>query len=423
MANWLWNDPAWPDLSYDAAVLEADFSRLYSKVGQLDGLRLSWAEGDQKRHLLDTLTIEAIQSYAIEGENLNAKAMRDSLMASLDHRNMARIGKLDRSHYFDIAAVMLDARDDHSPLTLERLHGWHRQLFQRAGTHLSADQIGAFRLGEIQVVTTNMRGEITDVHFEGPLPAQLHEGVASLIRQINHGFGGSHNGVGQAALGHLIFETLHPYADGNGRMGRILSDYMLARDPVWRGAAISMSQAIMEDQTVYYDLFDVRQNSRNGDVTAFVAGFAGLLDKAADRTIELALHITAREQYFRTFGEVLNDRQRSAIEALFERGPERLAEGISPGWYKKKTKVARNTASRDLAEMIRNGALIGPIGKGPATSYMPNVAAGGTPYSRVRLERIGALVTQLNVPEMRKRAKRMWVQLDSKAERRARPPE
>lgn len=61
------------------------------------------------------------------------------------------------------------------------------------------------------------------------------------------------------------FETIHPYSDGNGRIGRALADYVAVQNPIVSSAPFSMSRIIQSDKDTYYSA--LRPLSRTAPIT------------------------------------------------------------------------------------------------------------------------------------------------------------
>ena len=436
MEKWIWQRPEWPNLTYDSSALQGDFLRVAAKAGYLAGVRSSLSAEDQRSTLVDEVTAEILNSYAIEGETLSPKSVRDSLQASLFMRDTDIGARLHRGTdaYRNVADVMLDARNGARPMTVERMNGWHEMLFAR-DSHL--DDVGTLRTdrrGPMQVVTVDRNGEISEVHYEAPPAEQLPVQMAKFTDWLAQtGPGGADadrlSTSGRAALTHLWFETLHPYSDGNGRIGRALVDYVASQNPVYADVPFSLSRAIQADKSIYYDALSETQRklpvTQAGklDATVFVAKFTGLIDQALDQSAIMAIHLNRRNRFFDGFGKQLNSNQANVLWELFARGPERTAEGISPRWYNRTADVSRQTASRDLTDLTSKGVLTGPHGSGPATRYHISSLSQGIPVGRSpayvpdrEIAQFAKLAAAMTDPVRKARAEEMIEQMSSDAE-------
>lgn len=415
--DYAWQLENWPNLTYDESAFRADFERVLVKTGELAGMRVGLSDEDRFATFVNELSDETTNSFAIEGEDLDKRAMRDSLIASLLNRDRGAAG----GGYRNVADVMIDARDTSRPMTVERLNGWHQLLFDRS-RFLS--DVGQLRSEEMQVVTQK-NFEVTEVHFAAPPPERMPAEMAGLMDWIART---SPEGPeaqrfqtpGRAALAHLRFETIHPYSDGNGRIGRALADFVMAQNETFSRAPFSMSRVIQADKNSYYDALMAAQAgtvpTRDGalDMTPFVGWFAKTMDQAIDHATVMALHINSRNRFFERFAGDLDDRQDQALRDLFERGPERLEEGLSARRYRRTTGVSRQTASRDLADLVEKGVLLPPTQGGRSTSYAVNVGAQMPPDSSAlardeamnRIKQFEGLAEKIADPERQARAYR-----------------
>ena len=166
-----------------------------------------------------------------------------------------------------------------------------------------------------------------------------------------------------AALLHLWFETVHPFEDGNGRIGRALADLALARDGV---RAFSLSRQILEERSAYYQALEHAQGG-DLDVTPWVLWFCGCVGRAvghARAQVGLAL---SRDALLRA-AQGANPRQLKALLRLVEAGPDGFEGGLTNRKYRSLTRAAAATASRDLADLEARGLLLRQ-GSGRAVQY------------------------------------------------------
>ncbi len=118
-----------------------------------------------------------------------------------------------------VAEALAEART--APLSIETLHGWHERLM-RHDSRLPADWVGGFRsaLGWVGGPTPLAAAYVP------PPPERVAALMDDLVRYANRE---DVDPITQAAVAHAQFETIHPYADGNGRIGRVLVGWLLAR--------------------------------------------------------------------------------------------------------------------------------------------------------------------------------------------------
>ena len=357
--GYIWQRAEWPNIGYDATALQRLFEEVSGKAGELSGLRASLSDEDQFDTYVRAVSAETVHSFAIEGEPLDRGQMTDSVVASLRHKDR----RSARGVYRNVAEVMLDARDTSKPMSIERMDRWHELLFRRDKALI---EVGHLRTESIRVVTER-NFTVSAVRFHGINEERVRQEMQALMRWIaDTGPKGNRNlqhaTPGRAALGHLRFETIHPYADGNGRIGRALADFIAAENPIFERAPFSLSRVIEADKEAYYDALGAAQKTKAAsqgeiDVTPFVEWFSQAMSRGLDLAGIEARHIIGRNQFFERHDGILNERQEKALRRVFEGGPERLQQGLSSKPYQKITGASIATATRDLRDLADKGVL------------------------------------------------------------------
>ncbi|MDB5850015.1 MAG: filamentation induced by cAMP protein Fic [Rhodoferax sp.] len=184
------------------------------------------------------------------------------------------------------------------------------------------------------------------------------------------------DGLTRAAIAHLWFESIHPFEDGNGRLGRAIVGTALAQDLGSPVRLFGMSRQILAARSGYYAALSVAQ--RGGlDVTSWVAWFVQAFTDgcvASQAVVKLAVDKAAFR--LRMAAVVLNARQTRVLDRLLEAGSAAAGAGFLGGMtaekYGKITGVSKATATRDLAELLSLDLLL-VQGGGKATRYAANV--------------------------------------------------
>lgn len=159
----------------------------------------------------------------------------------------------------------------HEPLTVGTLHRWHRQLMQHG--RLPSDLVGIFRptLGWVG------GNSPLDAAYVPPPPSEVPGLVDDLVDFANNPPEGL-DAVSHAAIVHAQFEAIHPYGDGNGRLGRVLISRTLRRREATNRSTVPISVAIARDPGGYLSglrLFEL------GMLDSWVTWFAEVAEKAA----------------------------------------------------------------------------------------------------------------------------------------------
>ncbi len=180
------------------------------------------------------------------------------------------------------------------------------------------------------------------------------------------------DGIARAAIAYLWFETIHPFEDGNGRVGRAIIDLALARDAAMDARLYSMSRRLKKNRDGYY--IELARAQRGGlDVTPWVFWFIGQFGDACAAS-EMVIDLSLDRVRFRTrHREIsLNQRQRKAVNLLLEAGPDSFEGGLNTRKYVSLMKTSRATAFRELDALAGAGLLV-QVGQGRATWYFVKI--------------------------------------------------
>lgn len=354
----------WPRFSWDAAAVLPALGRARHKQGLLLG---------QMRHLgfdlraeaaVEVLTSDVVRSSAIEGERLDADAVRSSIARRLG-LPQAGARRVNRN-VEGIVEVMLDAtRNAQQAVTAGRLCGWHAALFPVGYSATRPIAVGTWRpveAGPMQVVSGPLGRE--RVHFEAPAAERLPAEMATFIAWCNTDEG--EDPLLRSAIAHLWFVTIHPFEDGNGRLARALADLMLARADGCQDRFYSMSTQIEAERKEYYQVLERTQRG-DGDITAWLEWFLGCLERAIDQAEGLIAGVLNKAEIWRLLngGLPVNDRQRLVVNRLLDD----FKGGLTTSKYAKLAKCSADTALRDIQGLVARRVLVRNAAGGRSTSY------------------------------------------------------
>lgn len=363
MRRFIWEDPQWPRLTVD---YEAAAPALYAAsfaLGRVGGALPSLANSEQATVEFDVLADTALTTSEIEGEHIS----RDSVRASLARRlHRAAPGELRTNDVRadGIVAVTLDAiRNANATLTAERLWQWHNDLFPDAPRSLT---VGTWRGPDddpMRVVSGPVQRR--HVHFEAPPAAAVAGEIDAFLSWIESRDRPLES-IAKAALAHLWFLTIHPFADGNGRIGRAIADLILARGATDTTAYVSLSGQILRERTQYYAALESAQRGAL-DVTQWVIWFAGCYERASGATFALIEELLSASAFWRAHATTdFNARQRKILQRYLAGGFEGW---INSSKYSKMADCSQDTAQRDLADLLARGVVIANDGSARRTSY------------------------------------------------------
>ena len=199
-------------------------------------------EGVSKDDLLvEILSIEALKTSEIEGEILNRESVQSSIKKNL---GLAVENRKIAPAEFGISEMMVDLYQNHDKaLTHEQLFEWHKMITN--GRRDLAD-IGKCRTHESAMQVVSGRLDKPTVHFEAPPSTKMTEEMEQFIswfNEIHHPNNSNMLPLAKAGITHLYFVCIHPFEDGNGRVGRALAQKSIALS-TGKPTLISLSHAI-----------------------------------------------------------------------------------------------------------------------------------------------------------------------------------
>ena len=250
LKRWIWQQDHWPDFHWDVAALAVPLSAARRAQGEVAGMARLLDQDADLNAQVEVLTREGVATSAIEGESVDAGAVRSSLARRLGLPT-AGLPPAPR-HVEGLVDVMLDAtREPARPLTLEQLCAWQAALFPTGRSGLHEIRVGELR-GDapMQVVSGTIGRE--RVHYEAPPRERLDAEMRRFLAWFNQP-PAELDGLLRAGVAHAWFELVHPFEDGNGRVGRALLDRALAQDERRERRLYSLSARIEAQRDAYYD--------------------------------------------------------------------------------------------------------------------------------------------------------------------------
>jgi Fic family protein len=214
--------------------------------------------------------------------------------------------------------------------------------------------VGGYRVHEDPMQIVSGRLDLPQVFYEAPPSHQVPKEMEHYLLWFNRSFHDGMPTLVHAGLAHLYFELIHPFEDGNGRIGRAIAEKALAmgaKHPL----ITSLSSTLEPNKKAYYKALAHANGSL--DVTDWLVYFSEEVLKAQIQVQKMILFSVEKARYFENFREKLNDRQSKVALRLFREGPEGFKGGLSAANYMRICTTSSATATRDLAEMVDLGAL------------------------------------------------------------------
>lgn len=354
-----WQIAGWPHLTYNEDPLreiiggfDTCFLHLKDAIG-----RVTVAEAE-----VEPLVQEAVRTSALEGVTVDASVVTSSICRVLGVNYTESGFGLDRRAE-GVSQLVLDVkRDWRQPLSTAMIRRWHLDLMREEGGLL----VGDWRTHEdaMLVIRRNSYGE-SEVRFEAPPSSRVPEEMERFPSLVS----GSEHVAVRAALAHLLFESIHPFVDGNGRIGRAIVQKLLA-EGLEAPAVVPISVRIDKNRRAYYDALNAA--SQGLDATEWMAFFVPLLGGACEDFVAAMDFVRRKQAFLDHFECAISPRQAKAIKVCLKDGEEGVARGLSVAKYMRITGVSKATATRDLAELFALGA-VNRIGQARATTYELNI--------------------------------------------------
>ena len=258
---------------------------------------------------LKVLTEETIKSSAIEGVVLDPENVRSSLARRLGLEVGGLTAHKDRN-IDGVVEMMSDATQQFSkPLTKERLFDWHAHLSPGVRTTRDKFRVGAWRddsQGPMQVVSGPVGRH--KVHYEAPTADHVEGEMGEFLAWFDGNE--QEDPLLKAGIAHLWFVTIHPFEDGNGRIGRAVAEMCLARSDGSAQRFYSMSSQILEERKEYYEVLEKTQ-AGSLDITKWLTWFLGCLDRAVEQSNQITSSALEKELFWKDLKQrkvSLNDR-------------------------------------------------------------------------------------------------------------------
>jgi Fic family protein len=372
--HWIWTSPTWPALTFNQTVLTPELSRARVEFGRLLGKAESVAASELLAVEREIWSGEAVATAAIEGETLPPDSVRSSVARRLGIATDFAAA-VPRSVEGLLDVMESAAADWNADLTEEQLGRWHAALFPQGGTALRRITAGAYRRHDepMQVVSGPVGRET--LHYEAPPSAAVRAEMRSFLDWFNRTRSEPLDGVLRAGLAHVWFESIHPYEDGNGRIGRAIVDRALAQDARAPTRLHGLSAELHRQQAAYYDALNRAQRG-TGDVTEWLAWFIPAFAQACRASARLVDESLVRARFWAEHrNAALNERQRKVVDRMLEAGPGRFEGGLTQRKYVGLTGASTATAARDIKLLVAGGLLVAGAGRGRSAHY--NLAIPG----------------------------------------------
>ncbi|WP_269226533.1 Fic family protein [Flavobacterium eburneipallidum] len=362
-----WQHPNWKNFLFDDSVIDSLCMDFALETGELKGLVDSLSTEIQHETILHFMISEAIKTSEIEGEFFSRQDVMSSIKKNLGITDA--LGQIRDKNAQGIGKLMVTVRNSYAEkLTEFSIKEWHAILMEFS-KHINP---GEYRSGEepMQIVSGSYGKEI--IHFEAPPSNQVPVEMQNFINWYND-FEVKPTDIKRAliktSISHLYFESIHPFEDGNGRIGRAIAEKCLS-ESLNRPVLMSISSTIELNKKQYYE--SLKQAQRTLEITDWILYFSTLILESQKNAKQTVLFTLGKTKFIDRFKNQMNERQLKAVLKMFENGVAGFQGGMTAIKYVSITKTSRATATRDLQDLTEKTILI-PKGEGRNRSYDLNL--------------------------------------------------
>lgn len=359
----------WTLFRWDKDKITELLARTNKVIGFLAGRLSTIGFDNQMAATVESVTHDVVSSSEIEGITLNTAEVRSSVARKLGV-NVPETK--EPTHYIDgIVEMMLDATQNYStPLTTERLFGWHAALFPLGKSGNSTISVGKYRNGGMEVVSGMFGRE--RVHYRAPEAERVGEEMDAFLAWLNDPE--YTPSLLKSAIAHLRFVSIHPFDDGNGRIGRAISDMILSQADQSKLRYFSMSMQISREKKEYYRILESTQRG-DGDITVWLVWYLECLGRAVETSESMLNGVLSKAMFWKTFSAItVTGRQREILNVYLDGYEGKLT---AKNWAKL-AGISLDTAGRDIKDLVSKGMLTAVQGRVRDVSYTINYVVQDT---------------------------------------------
>ncbi len=365
--KWNWQLESWPNFTWDSDKLVVYEQSFTENAGIIIGSSQHISQEGKQNLFIDLMCTDALDSSEIEGEHLN----RDSIQSSIK-KELGLSAEAPRASLAErgIAKMMVNLYQTiSSPLTHQVLFEWHQFLM---GNSHHLEDAGQYRSHEEAMQIVSGPDYDRKTHFEAPpskcVPAEMEQFINWFERSSPAG-SASLPTLTRAGIAHLWFESIHPFEDGNGRIGRAIAEKALSQG-FSKPVMTVLAKILLKKRKEYYQQLGLA--SKTLDLTSWLLWFANIALEAQQSTYMYIDFIIKKSVILREAEGKINPRQEKVLLRLFHAGPEGFVGGLSAKNYMSITGATIATTTRDLNDLVKKN-ILKRTGELKATRYFLNL--------------------------------------------------
>lgn len=346
---WNWELSDWPRFSYDPEKISQKERQFLMGVGRTFAFLKSINEQEYNQFLVEIISLEGLESSRIEGEILDRESLQSSIK---QHFGLKTDRKREINKESQMGELLCNVYESfNQPLTHQMLWQWHSSLFNEQS---SITDFGKYRTHAEPMQIISRPDDTPKICFEAPPSAKVPAEMEAFLDWFNS-TSASEPILVRAAIAHVYFESIHPFEDGNGRIGRVLVEKVLSQG-VERPVLIAVSRILEKRKKDYYKALE--RCNRTLKVDHWIEFFADVILQAQEESIDLLYFLIEKSKMLTTLSGQLNPRQEKVLLRMFAEGLSGFKGGLSAENYISMTKTSKATATRDLTDLVQKGALV-----------------------------------------------------------------
>jgi Fic family protein len=350
--RWNWQQPDWPDFRWDSTLLVKAETMFLHGAGVLVGMAKHLDGAAQEQLLVDSMSVEALTTSEIEGEILNRASVQSSIQKQLGLAAEDRKAGPAEQGISELMVSLYRSVDE--TLTRDVLFRWHRMVVSGRS---DLRDVGRYRSSSEPMHVVSGAIHAPKIHFEAPPSLQVEKEMEGFLKWFNgtaSGAAGKLPALTRAGIAHLYFESIHPFEDGNGRIGRAVAEKALVQghgQPV----IIALARSILAHHRDYYAALEAA--NKTNDVNTWLRWFGAIAIEAQHRTLAQIEFVIHKTKLLDTVKGRVHARQEKVLLRMLREGPEGFEGGMSARKYSTIAGTSPATTTRDLAGLVEAGSL------------------------------------------------------------------
>lgn len=349
---WNWQAKHWPNFQWDKSKIDGAEALFLESVGVAAGASKHINLYDQQLLSIELISSEALDTSQIEGEYLNRDSVQSSvrqefgLKTDLHRASPAEAG---------VAEMMVNLYKSLSaPLSESMLFGWHKLLMNGCR---DVENVAAYRTHSELMQIVSGPDYNRKIHFEAPPSLQVQKEMALFLGWFDNTSPAGKTplpAVTRAAISHIWFESIHPFEDDNGRIGRAIAEKVLSQG--FSMPLITMlAKILLKRHKEYY--LQLHLASKTLDLTSWILWFSSVVIEAQRNTLAHVDFIINKTKLLDCVREQLNVRQEKVLLRMLREGPDGFSGGMNAEKYRHITGASTASTTRDLHDLVEKNVL------------------------------------------------------------------